>query len=247
MANQVCVLIKWSGFMAHQAGLNLRECEKIAAMLAVGNSKSVIAKELGRSNRLVARELKRARQDHADDAVAAAEHQPHRAACASAHPRARALMEFLATELTATVPAPPLTHRAAGLDADPLILIVDDDREIVRALDIRFRSKGYRIATAYDGHRGLIAALATPPDAIILDIRMPGMDGLAMLARLRGHARMTNIPAIVLSGKREGRAKSDAQALGAHCFLEKPCEPLVLMQAVQSALNGTDPNPCLHH
>jgi CheY-like chemotaxis protein len=216
-------------------------------MLAVGNSKSVIAKELGRSNRLVARELKRARQEHADDAVAAAEHQPHHVACASAHPRSRALVEFLATELTATVPAPPLTHRGADLHADPLILIVDDDREIVRALDIRFRSKGYRIATAYDGHRGLSAALATPPDAIILDIRMPGMDGLAMLARLRGHARMTHIPAIVLSGKREDRAKSDAHALGAHCYLEKPCEPLMLMQAVQSALNGTDPNPCLHH
>jgi CheY-like chemotaxis protein len=89
--------------------------------------------------------------------------------------------------------------------------------------------------------------LATPPDAIILDIRMPGMDGLAMLARLRGHAPTTNIPAIVLSGKREDRAKSDAQALGAHCFLEKPCEPIVLVQAVQSALNGTDPGAYTHH
>jgi DNA-binding response OmpR family regulator len=119
-----------------------------------------------------------------------------------------------------------------------LILIVDDDRQIVQALGIRLQLAGYEVLTAHDGVEGLAAAVEAHPDAILLDIRMPRMDGLTMLSRLRQHKEIGTVPTIVLSANIAERVRAEAWHLNACFFLDKPYEPKTLLMALQSALEG---------
>lgn len=116
------------------------------------------------------------------------------------------------------------------------ILIVDDDREIARGMSIRLRAAGYEVLTANDGQQGLAAALEHKPSAIILDIRMPVMDGLTMLAKLREDDRLAATPVIVLSANVAEHSRERALALGARYFLEKPYSKETLLAAIQSVL-----------
>jgi len=122
------------------------------------------------------------------------------------------------------------------------ILLVDDDRDIVRALSIRLRAAGYDIATAHDGLAGVVAAESKQPDAIILDIRMPGMDGLNALARLREQDSTRHIPALILTANVDETQRNRAFDLGARYFLEKPCDPNDLLKALHAAIAHAENN-----
>jgi DNA-binding response OmpR family regulator len=122
------------------------------------------------------------------------------------------------------------------------ILLVDDDHDIVRALGIRLKAAGYDITAAYDGLTGLAAAQTNQPNAIILDIRMPGMDGLTVLARLREQDCTRRIPVLILTANVVEAVRSKAMGLGAYCFLKKPCDPSDLLNAIQGAMSQTDQN-----
>lgn len=123
-----------------------------------------------------------------------------------------------------------------------LILIVDDDREIVRGLSVRLRSAGYEIERAYDGEDGLATAVKMQPDAIVLDIRMPGMDGLMMLKKLREHRSICKVPVIVLSANVADQARVKAFELQASYFMQKPYQPDKLLLAVASMLKNRAPD-----
>jgi len=116
----------------------------------------------------------------------------------------------------------------------PHVLIVDDDHEITHALTVRLRAADCEVCETHDGDSGLKAVKEQSPDVIILDIRMPGCDGLTFLARLQERKRTKVIPVIVLSAN----ASDKAQALeaGAYCFISKPYQGNELMQAVETSL-----------
>jgi DNA-binding response OmpR family regulator len=116
------------------------------------------------------------------------------------------------------------------------VLLVDDDREIVRGAGIRLRAAGYEVLTAFDGQVGLIAAKQNLPDAIVLDVRMPVMDGLTMLRRLRDCHETKAIPVVILSASVVDRGKAKALEPGARYFLEKPYDPKSLLEAVEAAI-----------
>jgi len=116
------------------------------------------------------------------------------------------------------------------------VLVVDDDRAIVRAACMRLGAAGFNVLTAYDGRAGLALALARRPDAIVLDIRMPVMDGLATLAHLRRQPQTSAIPVVMLSASVAETAKSKALDLGARHFLEKPYTAPDLVRAVRGVL-----------
>ncbi len=124
----------------------------------------------------------------------------------------------------------------------PLILLVDDDREIILGLSLRMRAANYDIVIARDGKEGLASAFENRPDAIVLDIRMPVMDGLTMLGLLRANEATAAIPVVVLSANIASSAKARALELGARYFLQKPYESSKLMQAVRSALGPETPD-----
>jgi hypothetical protein len=124
----------------------------------------------------------------------------------------------------------------------PRILLVDDDRSIVEALRLRLRLSGYEVETAHDGQQGLAVVGQRHVDLILLDIRMPVMDGLAMLAKLQEDKSRRQIPVVMVSASHDDRGR--ALELGARYFIEKPYDPNVLKVTIAAVLGRTAPQEC---
>jgi len=117
------------------------------------------------------------------------------------------------------------------------ILIVDDERDIVRALMIRLQTGGYDVVAAFDGAQGVFMAHKEKPDLVILDIRMPAGDGFSVAHRLRHSSDTRSIPIIFLTGSPERNAEERAAELGARFYIKKPYDPEELLDAVKRALS----------
>jgi CheY-like chemotaxis protein len=114
------------------------------------------------------------------------------------------------------------------------VLMVDDDREIKQEARVRLRSAGYTLLDANDGEQGVSAAVASHPDVILMDVRMPRKDGLTALSDLKQRADTREIPVVMLSASVvDQKAALDA---GARFFLKKPYRGETLIQAVQAAM-----------
>ncbi len=121
------------------------------------------------------------------------------------------------------------------------ILVVDDERDIVKALMIRLQTAGYEVATAFDGAQGVFMAHKEKPDLIILDIRMPAGDGFSVAHRLRRSSHTWTIPIIFLTGSPEKGAEERAMEMGARFYIKKPYDPEELLDAIRRALE-TEPS-----
>jgi DNA-binding response OmpR family regulator len=125
------------------------------------------------------------------------------------------------------------------------ILIVDDERDIVKALMIRLQGAGYEVVTAFDGAQGVFMAHKEKPDLIILDIRMPAGDGFSVAQRLKRSTHTFTIPVIFLTGSPETNAEEKARVLGARFYIKKPYDPEELLDAIKRALEE-DSGPALN-
>jgi CheY-like chemotaxis protein len=123
------------------------------------------------------------------------------------------------------------------MSASHKILVIDDERDIVQGLTLRLRAAGYDVLTATDGARGVGMALTAAPDAILLDIRMPGMDGLAVLSALQQHTATRHIPVIVVSANVVENVRASARAAGARWFVGKPYQGDKLLSMVAEAVS----------
>lgn len=117
------------------------------------------------------------------------------------------------------------------------ILVVDDEVPLLRALLVRLRIAGYNVDLASCGTDGLTGA-AKLPDLILLDIRMPDIDGFEVNRRLKADPRTSEIPVIFLSANVQDSARQAAIAAGAHAFLTKPYDSKTLLAAVESAIHS---------
>ncbi len=116
----------------------------------------------------------------------------------------------------------------------PKVLIVDDDHCISEGAGVRLRAAGYDTLFAHDGREGLAAANQHHPNAIVLDVRMPVVDGLTALSELKRTAGTKDIPVIMLSASVvDEKAALDA---GARFFIRKPFAGRSLVEAVDAAL-----------
>lgn len=115
----------------------------------------------------------------------------------------------------------------------PAILIIDDEAQIRRFLQISLEASGYRVQEANNGDQGLIQAAMTHPDLIILDLGLPDQDGLDVLKRLR---EWTKVPIIVLSVRNNETAKIAALDNGADDYLTKPFGIGELLARIRVAL-----------
>ena len=116
------------------------------------------------------------------------------------------------------------------------VLVVDDDREIVRAIELRLSKAGFRPIVAFNGQEGLAIARSDMPDLILMDLRMPVMDGFTMLERLQNSVHTASIPAIILSADSADQARLKALHSGATYFVEKPYNSEDLIRALNAAL-----------
>ncbi|TDB94789.1 response regulator [Micromonospora fluostatini] len=119
------------------------------------------------------------------------------------------------------------------------ILVVDDEPQILRALRINLRARGYDVNVAATGTAALKAAASHPPDLVVLDLGLPDLDGVDVIRGLRG---WTTVPIIVLSGRAGSDDKVNALDAGADDYVTKPFgvdELLARIRAVTRRLNAT--------
>ena len=119
------------------------------------------------------------------------------------------------------------------------IMVVDDDAEIVCGTMLRLRAAGYDATAAYDGGEALAQLETSRPDVMLLDVRMPGVDGLTVLKRM-DHGAADNVPVIMLSASLRDQGR--ALRAGARFFLAKPYRGDDLLQAVQRVLSEPQPS-----
>ena len=113
------------------------------------------------------------------------------------------------------------------------ILVCDDDKEIVDAIDIYLTGEGFHILTAYDGYDALKILETEHADLMIIDVMMPGLDGIRTTLKVR---ETSSIPIIILSAKSEDSDKILGLNIGADDYLSKPFNPLELVARVKSQL-----------
>ncbi len=117
-----------------------------------------------------------------------------------------------------------------------LILVVDDDRDLVVLLERILVEEGYQVATAYDGSSALTLLDEQKPDLIILDIMMPGINGLEILNSVR---QTHVIPVIMLTAKKDEATLRDAFDAGADDYIRKPFRRLELLARIKTKLRRT--------
>ncbi|MCL4818715.1 MAG: response regulator [Vicinamibacteria bacterium] len=116
------------------------------------------------------------------------------------------------------------------------ILLVEDDADTRRGVQLRLQAWGYETLAAADSVAALAAVRSGRPDAILLDLGLPGGDGLVVLERLRAMGASASIPVIVLTARDPGHSRQRALDLGATAFLQKPVENDVLQAALRDCL-----------
>ena len=123
------------------------------------------------------------------------------------------------------------------------ILIADDDPQILRALTVTLRARGYEIVTAGDGAQAIELAAAQHPDLVMLDLGMPRVTGVDVIVALRG---WTQVPILVVSGRSDAADKVDALDAGADDYVTKPFaidELLARVRALTRRVVATDDEP----
>jgi two-component system KDP operon response regulator KdpE len=120
------------------------------------------------------------------------------------------------------------------------ILVVDDDAQIVRALEINLRAHGYEVTTASTGEQALTEAAAQVPDVVLLDLGLPGLDGIDVI---RGLRVWTSIPIIVLSAREGDSNKVVALDAGADDYVTKPFSISELLARMRATLRRSQPAP----
>ena len=120
------------------------------------------------------------------------------------------------------------------------ILVIDDEPSIVKLVSAYLKPEGYEVLTAVDGPSGLKSALAFKPDLVILDLMLPGMDGIELLSRLR---RESDVYVIMLTAKTEETDKIVGLSVGADDYVTKPFSPRELTARVKAALRRIQTGP----
>jgi DNA-binding response OmpR family regulator len=130
----------------------------------------------------------------------------------------------------------PPKPEPVGITRRNKILMVEDDRQIVRALTLRLQYAGYEVIQAFDAVSGVEAVIQHQPDLILMDIILPGGSGLIAAKKIQN--TVPNLPIIFLTASQRPGLRQQALALGAAGFLEKPYDPRELLNMIQNALTA---------
>ncbi len=131
-----------------------------------------------------------------------------------------------------------MTHR---------ILVVDDDKQIVRLVQSYLERAGYQVLTAYDGERALHAIRRERPDLMVLDLMLPDRDGWEITRIVRGNESLATLPIIMLTAQVEDTNKIVGLELGADDYIVKPFNPHEVVARVRAVLRRTGGAPVISH
>ena len=119
------------------------------------------------------------------------------------------------------------------MSTEPLLLVVDDEAGILRLMKLELSAQGFRVITASDGEQGVKLAEEQRPDAVLLDVMMPGLSGLEVMRRLR---ERSNVPVLLVTAKDKDTDKVRGLELGADDYIVKPFNPDELGARVRAVL-----------
>ena len=116
------------------------------------------------------------------------------------------------------------------------ILIVEDEKDIVKMLEYNLKKEGFRILSAYDGEDAIDLATREHPDIVLLDLMLPGIDGLEVCKSLKAEKKSKDIPIIMLTAKSQEADKVLGLELGADDYVTKPFSPRELLARIKVVL-----------
>jgi CheY-like chemotaxis protein len=120
-------------------------------------------------------------------------------------------------------------------------VLLADDEEMSRLMMSHFlKSRGYEVLTAFDGLDAVTAAEAERPDAVILDVMMPVMDGFEVARKLKANPDTAQIPIVLLSGAADAESRDKGHQVGAEEFVGKPFEPLQMAELLARLTDGAN-------
>jgi CheY-like chemotaxis protein len=133
----------------------------------------------------------------------------------------------------------PLTEekQARARPASHCVLIVDDDDAATDVLSMRLSRQGYETIVADNGHLGLTLARTDKPSVILLDLRLPDIDGFELCQQLADDESTWDIPIIVVSGLEQPDVLRRSRAAGCHYYIRKPYDPNALLALIQRAID----------
>jgi len=123
------------------------------------------------------------------------------------------------------------------LDSAQRILIIEDDETLAEPLAYRLRNQGFEVSVAGTGQDGWQLAMSERPDLILLDIRLPDVDGFTLCGRFADNADTCHIPVIVLSGMERPDIIRRCRAAGSQYFVRKPYDPNALLVLIRHTLD----------
>jgi len=116
------------------------------------------------------------------------------------------------------------------------ILVVEDEQDIVKMLEYNLKKEGFRTLSVYDGEDALDSASREHPDLIVLDLMLPGIDGLEVCKTLKSESKTASIPIIMLTAKSQESDKIVGLELGADDYVTKPFSPRELIARIKAVL-----------
>src|SRR5947199_8508663 len=120
------------------------------------------------------------------------------------------------------------------------VLIVDDEVNICRLIEVNLSRAGYRVSTACDGQDALDKIAVEAPDLVVLDVMMPRLDGFEALRRLKADPATAELPVLMLTAKAQDADIFKGWSMGTDCYLTKPFNPLDLIAWVRRVFAGLE-------
>jgi DNA-binding response OmpR family regulator len=138
---------------------------------------------------------------------------------------------------------PVADSSASAEPSEPLVLVVDDEPDICTILRVNLESAGFRVMVATNGEEALAAVRAQPPDAVLLDVMMPGTDGWTVLQELKmsRDRRLSSIPVLLVTAVVDDEQRLRGGIEGALRYVTKPFDPAELVRAVEQVLDPEGP------
>ena len=128
----------------------------------------------------------------------------------------------------------------------PKVLVVDDDRDTLALYTTALKLSGFEVVSAENGVQALRVLDREAPDAVVTDLAMPGMDGVAFCRHLRASHAADQVPVVAVSGQATPSLACDARRAGCDEVLSKPCLPDQLVETVGRLLDATSGQPPAH-
>ncbi|HMO26625.1 MAG TPA: response regulator transcription factor, partial [Tepidisphaeraceae bacterium] len=128
----------------------------------------------------------------------------------------------------------------AGTRSKKTVLVVDDEKDLLELICFNLQRNGFDVLSADTGTAALDTAIREQPDLIVLDLMLPGIDGLEVTRRLKGDPRTSGIPLIMLTAKAEETDVVVGLTLGADDYITKPFSPKILLARVNTVLRRSE-------